>query len=131
MALQEPDNAHPDQPREDGSIHIRDTERAPASTWQIVMVSALVIAILCVFFYGLTSQRIEVAGSTPPPASQTNVPATEQQKQTVGTTGQAPNPGNPPGATRQQQPQKANPTTTPQNGGQNAVQPPAAPRTDQ
>lgn len=117
MAPQQPENAQTDHPVEDSGIHVRDTERAPASAWQIVTAAVLVVAILCVFFYGITNQRVQVAGSTPPPPTQTNVPQTEQLKQNVGTTGQAPTPENP-----QEQPKAAAPQ--PKGGDQN-TQPPA------
>jgi hypothetical protein len=131
MTLREPENTDVDRPTLDSGVHVRDSERAPASSWQILMVTILVVAILCVFFYGLTSQRVEVAGSTPPPATQTNLTSTEQQKTKVGTTGQAPAPANPQGATRQQQPQKTDATPTNGRGGQNEVQPPTAPQKNQ
>jgi hypothetical protein len=63
MSLPDPENTQIDRPIEDSGIHIRDTERAPITTWQIFITSLLVIAILCVFFYGLTEQRVEVAGA--------------------------------------------------------------------
>lgn len=62
MSFEDP--ATPDRPTLDSGVHVRDTERAPASAWQIGMAAVLVIAILCVFFYGLTSQRQVVAGNT-------------------------------------------------------------------
>lgn len=129
MSFEDP--AKPDLPVLDSGVHVRDSERAPASAWQIGMAAVLVIAILCVFFYGLTSQRQQVAGSTAPSAQATNVPSTEQHKQTVGTTGAAPKPENPPGAPRQQQPQKTDATPPGARGGQNAVQPPSAPQKNQ
>jgi hypothetical protein len=123
MAVEQPERSE----REivDSGVHISDTERSGMSAWQVLMAAALIVAILCVFFYGLTNQRVEVAGSTPPPATQTNVPATEQTKTTVGTTGQAPNPENPRRGAQQELPHKANPTPPQQNGGQNA-RPPAS-----
>jgi len=70
MSFEDP--AKPDHPVIDSGVHVRDAERAPATAWQIGMVAVLVVAILCVFFYGLTSQRQEVAGNT---AAHTNVAA--------------------------------------------------------
>ncbi len=76
MSLREPDNT-PIQPRlEDSGIHARDTERAPMTLGQMVITGLLVIAILCIFFYGVTEQRNEVSGppqqqastSVPPPS---------------------------------------------------------------
>ena len=111
MSFEDP--ATRDRPVLDSGVHVHDSERAPATAWQIGMVAVLLIAILSVFFYGLTSQRQEVAGSTAPSAQATNVPAptqpkqaATQPKQNAGTTGAAPKAENPPGATRQQQPQK-------------------------
>jgi len=104
MSFEDP--ATRDRPVLDSGVQVHDSERAPATAWQIGMVAVLLIAILCVFFYGLTSQRQEVAGSTAPSAQATNVPAPTQPKQNAGTTGAAPKAENPPGATRQQQPQK-------------------------
>jgi len=112
----QPDNDPGDQTTFDSGVHVRDSERAPATAWQITLTAVLVIAILCVFFYGLTNQRVEVAGSTPPPPQQTNVPSTEKQNQNAGTTGQAPNPDNP------QQPAKAG-AAQPKPGDQNATPP--------
>jgi hypothetical protein len=129
MSFEDPTT--PDRPTLDSGVHVRDTERAPATAWQIAMAAVLVIAILCVFFYGLTNQRQQVAGSTAPSAQATNVPSTEQQKQSVGTTGAAPKPENPPGATRQQQPQKTDAIPPGARGGGNAVQPPSAPQKNQ
>lgn len=116
----QPDNDPGDQTTFDSGVHIRDSERAPATVWQITLTAVLVIAILCVFFYGLTNQRVEVAGTPPAPPQQTNVPSTEQQNQNVGTTGQAPNPGNP------RQPPKAG-AAQPKPGDQNAAPPPGTP----
>ncbi len=129
MSFEDP--ATPDRPMLDSGVHVRDSERAPATAWQIGMAAVLIIAILCVFFYGLTSQRQQVAGSTPSSAQATNVPATDQQKHNVGTTGAAPKPENPPGATRQQQPQKTDAAPAGARGGQNEVQPPTAPQKNQ
>ena len=124
--LQEPENVNPDHAVVDSGIHVRDSEAAPANGWQITMVAVLIVAILCVFFYGLTSQRQEVAGPSAPAQQATNVPSSQAQK-TPSTTGQGaketPNPKNPAGAPRQQQPQKAS--------GQNATQPPNAPQKNQ
>lgn len=121
MTLQEPENVHPDHPAMDSGVHVRDTESAPATGWQVTMVAALVVAILCVFFYGLNSQRQEVAGaSAPAQQAANNVPP--QKPATTGQ-GQAPDAKNPPGATRQQAPQKG--------GGQNAAQPATAPQKNQ
>ena len=67
MSFEDP--ARPDRTTFDSGVHVRHSERAPATAWQIGMVALLVIAILCVFFYGLTSQRQEVAGNTEPHTS--------------------------------------------------------------
>jgi len=72
MSLPEPENTQIDRPIEDSGIHVRDTERASITTWQVFITSLLVIAILCVFFYGLTEQRVEVAGA---PQQQSNIAA--------------------------------------------------------
>ena len=69
MTIQESEHVNPDHAVVDSGIHVRDSETAPANGWQITMVGILIVAILCVFFYGLTSQRQEVAGpSTSAPA---------------------------------------------------------------
>jgi hypothetical protein len=86
MSFEDP--ARPDRPIIDSGVHVRDSERAPASAWQIGMAAVLVIAILCVFFYGLTSQRQEVAGNTQP---HTNVAA--PLGHAAETTGQGPSQG--------------------------------------
>jgi len=127
MSVKDP--APPGRPVLDSGVRVRDSERSPASAWQIGMAAVLVIAILCVFFYGLTSQRQEVAGSAAPSTQAANMPAASQQKQNAGTTGAAPRPESPPGATRQQQPQKTDATPPGARGGQNAAQSPTAPPT--
>ena len=129
MSFEDP--ATQDRPVIDSGVHIRDSERAPASAMQIGMAAVLVIAILSVFFYGVTTQREPVAGATAPSQQATNVPAPAQPKPDVGTTGAAPKPENPPGATRQQQPQKAESTPAGARGGGNEVQPPTAPQKNQ
>jgi len=78
MSLPEPENTHIDRPIEDSGIYIRDSERASITTWQVFITSLLVIAILCVFFYGLTEQRVEVAGA---PQEQSNIAAPVGQDQ--------------------------------------------------
>jgi cytoskeletal protein RodZ len=123
----------------DSGVHVRDSETAPATGLQMTLVAALIVAILSVFFYGLNSQRNETTGpATASSASSQqaqNVPPAETQ-QKAQTTGQAaksdaPNPKNPQGATRQQQPQKTNATPPQQNGGQNATRPATAPQKNQ
>ena len=96
MSLPDPENTRIDHPIEDSGIHIRDTERAPASLWQMTIAALLVITILVIFFYGLTSQREEVAGVQPPaptitnPSGQLNVSEQAQKpKAPATTTGQA------------------------------------------
>ena len=123
----------------DSGVHVRDSERAPASGAQMTLVAALIVAILSVFFYGLNSQRNEVTGpgeASQAQQAQTVPPAGSQAK--GETTGQAakndaPKPKNPQGETRQQQPQKAEGPKAgqEQNGGQNAAQPPTAPQKNQ
>ncbi len=99
MSLREPDNTPIEPVIEDSGIHARDTERAPVTLWQMTITALLVIAILCVFFYGMTEQRQEVSGppqqqtaSSVPPAngtpSQTSPPAPSQPKSQPATTGQ-------------------------------------------
>ena len=123
----------------DSGVHVRDSERAPATGVQMTLVAALIVAILCVFFYGLNSQRNEAEGPATASAGSSqqaqNAPPAQTQSK-AQTTGQAaksdaPNPKNPPGATRQQQPQKTNATPPSQNGGQNAAQPATAPQKNQ
>ena len=122
----------------DSGVHVRDSERAPATGAQMTLVAAVIVAILTVFFYGLNSQRNEATGptaaSTGASKQAENVPPPETQPK-ASTTGQAakdaPNPKNPQGATRQQQPQKTEGQSGAQpqsNGGQNVAQPPTAPQ---
>lgn len=123
MSIEQPEPV--DHPIEDSGIHVRDSEHAPATGWQITMVGLLIVAILCVFFYGLTNQREEVAGPQPTQQAESVPPAQTQQK--PATTGQggtpAQNAANPQGAPRQQPAQKA--------GDQNAAQPQTAPQSQQ
>lgn len=63
MSLPDPENTRIDHPTTDSGIHIRDSDQAPATPWQMFVAALVVIAILCVFFYGLTEQRTEVAGA--------------------------------------------------------------------
>jgi hypothetical protein len=107
MSLREPDNTRFDEPvLEDSGIHTRDTERAPMTLWQMTVTALLVVAILCVFFYGVTSQREEVTGpaqqqtassvppangtpsQTRPPAPAQNAASTQGNAQRPTTTGQ-------------------------------------------
>ena len=137
MPVELPDRREPEIV--DSGVHMRDSERAPATGVQMTLVSALIVAILCVFFYGISSQRNESPGPATASSGSSqqarNVPPA--QTQTKGqTTGQAaksdaPNPKNPAGATRQQQPQKTDAATPAQNGGQNAAQPATAPQKNQ
>lgn len=120
----------------DSGIHVRDSERAPATGVHTTLVAALIVAILCVFFYGLNSQRNETTGPAAPAGAQQaqNVPPAETQKK-AETTGQggseAPNPKNPQGQPREQQPQKTDAAAPNQSGGQNGTQPATAPQKNQ
>ena len=123
----------------DSGVHVRDSEHAPATGVQMTLVAALIVAILCVFFYGISSQRNESPGPATASSGSSqqaqNVPPaqTQTKAQTTGQAakGDAPNPKNPPGATRQQQPQKTNAAPPSQNGRQNAAQPATAPQKNQ
>lgn len=92
MSLREPENTRIDHPIEDSGIHVRDSERAPATMGQMAVTALLVIAILCIFFYGVTSQRVETSGppqqqtasSVPPP----NGAPSQSKPPSPGTTGQ-------------------------------------------
>lgn len=84
MTLQEPET--PDRPAIDSGVHVRDSETAPASGFQITMVAVLVAAILFVFFYGLNSQRQEGGGTSAPAPQAVNVPP--PQPSTTGQGGQ-------------------------------------------
>jgi hypothetical protein len=135
MAVEEPEIVNVETPVVDSGIHVADPEDTPASGWQITLAAVLVVAILSVFFYGVSNQRLEVAGSTPsqqatnvPPAQTAPTKTASKQAAKPSTTGQAPHedapkPGNPPGAPRQQQPQKAD--------SQNAAKPASAPQKNQ
>jgi len=61
MALPEPENTTIDHAKLDRGVHVRDTV-AQASLWHMFITALMVVAILTVFFYGLTEQRTEVAG---------------------------------------------------------------------
>ncbi len=83
MSLPDPENTRIEPAIEDSGIPVRDTERASITLWQMLITGLLVIAILSVFFYGVTEQRTEVSGppqqqtanSVPPPSgSQTPAP---------------------------------------------------------
>lgn len=83
MSLRDPDDTRIEPIIEDGGVHVHDTERTSVTLWQMVVTGLLVIAILSVFFYGVTEQRNEVSGpppqhaanSVPPPSgSQTPTP---------------------------------------------------------
>ena len=95
MSLREPDNTSIEPVIEDSGIHARDTERAPMSLGQMLITGLLVIAILCIFFYGVTEQRQEVSGPPQQQAS-TSVP--------------------PPSGTQAQPPKKAETTGAPARG---------------
>jgi len=97
MSLREPDNTPIEPVIEDSGIHTRDTERAPVSLGQMLITGLLVIAILCIFFYGVTEQRQEVSGppqqtasSVPPPSGTQTQPAppAPAKPQPPATTGQ-------------------------------------------
>ena len=74
----------PDPPIVDSGIHVPDPEHAPASGWQITLAAVLVVAILSVFFYGVTNQRLEVAGAAPPSQQAANVPPAKTSPETTG-----------------------------------------------
>jgi hypothetical protein len=144
MPVDLPDR-HPAEPEiVDSGVHVRDSERGPATGAQMTLVAALVVVILSVFFYGLNSQRNETTAPATTASSGTsqqaqNVPPAKSQgkgnakPQTTGAAPKtdAPNPKNPQGATRQQQPQKTNATPPQHNGGQNEAQPATAPKQNQ
>jgi hypothetical protein len=95
MSLREPDNTPIEPVIEDSGIHTRDTERAPMSLGRLLITGLLIIAILCIFFYGVTEQRQEVSGPPQQQAS-TSVP--------------------PPSGTQAQPPAKAETTGAPARG---------------
>lgn len=92
MSLREPDNTRIDEPViEDSGVHVRDSEHAPITLWQMTVTALLVIAILCIFFYGVTEQRDEVTGppqrqaaSSVPPANGAASPGNAQSPATTG-----------------------------------------------
>ena len=134
MTVEEIQSLNAEPPVVDSGISVRDPEVAPASGWQITLAAVLVVAILSVFFYGVSNQRLEVAGSTPSSQQAANVPTAQtgpakmaKQAPKPSTTGQAihddaPKPANPPGAPGQQ-PQKAD--------SQNAATPASSPQKNQ
>ena len=85
MSLREPDNTPIEPAVEDSGLYVRDTERASANLWQWTVTALLVIAILCIFFYGVTEQRNEVTG-----------PSQQQTASSVPPPNGTPSPGNPP-----------------------------------
>jgi hypothetical protein len=90
MSLPDPENTRIDHAIEDSGIHVRDSERATATLWQMLITALLVVAILTVFFYGVTEQREEVAGVTPAPRSESSVPpAQAEPPKGSATTGQS------------------------------------------
>jgi hypothetical protein len=96
MSMLEPENTRIDNPTVDSGVHIRDTHDAQATLWQMLITGLLVIAILCVFFYGVSSQREETTGppqqqastSVPPAQSQPKAPVASGQTAKPTTTGQ-------------------------------------------
>ena len=96
MSMLEPENTRLDRPTVDSGVYVRDTHDAPATLWQMLITGLLVIAILCVFFYGVTSQREEVTGppqqqtasSVPPAQAQPKQPVASGQTAKPATTGQ-------------------------------------------
>lgn len=138
MTVEEIQNLNAEPPVVDSGISVPDPEQTAASGWQITLAAALVVAILSVFFYGVTNQRLEVAGSKPAAQQASNVPparsappataSTSTKTARSSTTGQAPHdaapkPANAPGAPRAQQPQNA--------GSPNVTQPASAPQKNQ
>lgn len=87
MTFPEPENTRVDQPIEDSGIHVRDTERAPVTLWQMLITGLLVVAILTIFFYGVTEQRQEVTGPQQQQTA-TSVPPAQTDSQPASTTGQ-------------------------------------------
>jgi len=89
MSFPDPESTRIDQPIEDSGIHFRDAERAPATLWQMLITALLVVAILTIFFYGVTEQRDEPAGVQPPSRSARSVPpAQAEPSKGPATTGQ-------------------------------------------
>jgi hypothetical protein len=94
MSMLEPENTRADRTVVDSGVHVRDS--APVTLWQMLFTGLLVIAILCFFFYGVTSQREEVTGpaqqqastSVPPAQTQPKAPAASGQAAKPATTGQ-------------------------------------------
>jgi hypothetical protein len=85
MALPEPENTKIDHAKLDSGIHIRDSEAAQASLWQVFITALVVVAILTVFFYGVTEQRNEdgvaqIAGAQPSQQSNVASPAGADQQ---------------------------------------------------
>jgi hypothetical protein len=87
MTFPDPENTRVDHPIEDSGIHIRDTERAPVTLWQMLITGLLVVAILTIFFYGVTEQRQETTGPGQQQAA-TSVPPAATDSTHTSTTGQ-------------------------------------------
>ena len=99
MSMREPETSRTPEPLiEDSGVLVRDSERAPAGLGKLAVTALLVIAILCIFFYGVTQQRNEVSGPTP---------QTEQQASTSVP---------PPSGTQAQRPGKAETTGSTASG---------------
>jgi len=136
MPTEIPDRTRIEPEIVDSGVRVRDSERSPATGVQTTLVAALIVAILSVFFYGLNSQRNETTGPAAPSGAQQaqNVPpaGTQKKAETTGQGGnEAPNPKNPQGQPRAQQPQKTDAAPPNQSGGQNATQPATAPQKNQ
>jgi len=84
-SVPDPENTRIDQPIEDSGVHIRDTEHAPASLWQMTVTALLVITILVIFFYGVTEQRTYVAGLNPPKPNIAAPSGNDQRSATAST----------------------------------------------
>jgi len=84
MSLREPDNTPIEPVIEDSGIHTRDTERAPTSLGRLLITGLIVIAILCIFIYGVTEQRHETSGPPQQQASTSVPPPSGTQAQPPG-----------------------------------------------
>ena len=82
MSMREPETARSPEPLiDDSGVLVRDSERAPMTLGRMTVTALLVIAILCIFFYGVTQQRNEVSGPSEQQASTSVPPPSGSQAQ--------------------------------------------------
>ncbi|WP_162826757.1 hypothetical protein [Pseudolabrys taiwanensis] len=127
MTMQDPERGQAEPEIIDSGVHVRDSERGKASTGQIALTACAIIAILAVFFWGVSNQRTEIAGSestqaTTAPAANGDTSGTQapaQQSQAAQQQSQK--------EANQQQGKAAPRSNVPETTGQAVNRPAAAP----